>query len=308
MSRTDVEFQNYPDASSIDEWLERIWRAAHQLSCAIEPLAPHEFEPSYGVRHLRGARYVRFTPDGREPFYALWQPAPSQPAPLLVHTPGYGAEISAHPDLVALGFNVLHVNPLGYVTPAGLDTSKMRDGTWPVWPDTALSGGEHGYHEWLTDVLLAITWAQSQDAVLPERLSFFGTSQGGFASLVLGSLYSGRGARCVAADVPATNFLLHKPPTEEGVNPLFDYIAHMDNPAEGWRAVGFIDPASHVHRLTMPVLLTAGADDDVCPAATIEALFGELPGTRALCCLDSQGHGYTQEFITLAGSWFRLYA
>ncbi len=64
MSRTDVKSQHYPDASSVDEWLGRIWKAAHRLSCAIEPLPPHEFEPSYGVRHLRGARYVRFTPDG----------------------------------------------------------------------------------------------------------------------------------------------------------------------------------------------------------------------------------------------------
>ena len=44
----------------------------------------------------------------------------NSPAPLLVHTPGYGGEMSMHPEL-AQYFNVLHINPLGYTTPEGKD-------------------------------------------------------------------------------------------------------------------------------------------------------------------------------------------
>ena len=44
-----------------------------------------------------------------ERFYAYFQPVYSGgPAPLLLHVPGYGGELSMHPELVFDGFNVLH--------------------------------------------------------------------------------------------------------------------------------------------------------------------------------------------------------
>ena len=68
-------------------------------------------------------------------------------APLLVHTPGYSAEISTHPELVSLGYNVLHISPLGYATPNGPDETQKRDNTWPVLADTISSHGEKGYKQ-----------------------------------------------------------------------------------------------------------------------------------------------------------------
>jgi hypothetical protein len=40
----------------------------------------------------------------------------------------------------------------------------------------------------------------------------------------------------------------------------------------------------------------------------IETVFHKLPSTRMYCYIDGQGHAYTQEFVTLATAWFRLYA
>jgi cephalosporin-C deacetylase-like acetyl esterase len=74
-----------------------------------------------------------------------------------------------------------------------------------------------------------------------------------------------------------------------------------------WRGLGFVDTMNHGRRLTVPVLLTAGEADNVCPPETIGALFERLPGTRSLTLLQNEGHGYTRQFVPLATAWFRLY-
>ena len=302
-------FNFYPAPAVIDAWMDEIWQAGQQADPEAELLDETGFAAQVGLRHVRGYSYVRFGGHGGAPFYGYWQPAPSQPAPLLVHTPGYGAEISVHPDLVAQGYNVLHVNPLGYVGPQGEDESKKRDGSWPVFSETLESSGQRGYRHWLTDCVRAIRWATARPEVLPKRISFLGTSQGGGASLLLGSLYQGRGARCVAADEPwLVDFPLAVELKPEWAQDLAARTAQMPSPASLWHTLGLIDALSHVHRLTVPVLLTAGGSDATCPPPTIEALFERLPTTKLYCHLDGQLHGYTREFVTLAAAWFRLYA
>jgi cephalosporin-C deacetylase-like acetyl esterase len=306
---TNDPFQFYPDPAAVDAWLDEIWQAGQQADLEAELLDETGFTPQLGFRHVRGCSYVRLSGHGGAPFYGYWQPAPSQPAPLLVHTPGYGAEMSAHPDLVALGYNVLHVNPLGYVGPEGADAGKQRDGSWPVFPETLESGAQRGYRQWFTDCVCAIRWATGRPEVLPDRISFLGTSQGGGASLLLGSLYHGRGVRCVAADEPwLVDFPLAAELKPDWAQNIAARSAGTADPAPLWRTLGLLDALSHVHRLTVPVLLTAGGSDVTCPPPTIEALFTSLPSTKLYCLLDGQAHGYTREFVTLAGAWFRLYA
>lgn len=303
------EFIHYPDSSAVDALVDDVWKAAQAKACTAEILPENGFGPQLGIHHMRDMRYVRFTPEGMSPFYGYWQPALSQPAPLLVHVPGYGAEISIHPDLVAQGYNVLHINPLGYMTPEGPDTSKGRDGHWPVFGETVFSGGDIGYRQWFINCIQAITWAQQQDAVLPNRVSFFGTSQGGGTSLLLGSIYQGRGVRCVAADEPwMVNFPMCKVLQADWFAELLEGMSVLDDPGDAWRVLGSIDALSHAYRLTVPVLLTAGGQDQTCPAPTIQSLFELLPHTKAYYYLHDKPHQHTQEFIALAAGWFRLYA
>ncbi|MCA9447299.1 MAG: acetylxylan esterase [Candidatus Omnitrophica bacterium] len=297
----------YPAKEEVDAWLDSIWRTVEVTPCPAEILTDQGFTHNLGIRHTPGYQYVRFTPDSMSEFFGYWQPARSTPAPLLVHVPGYGAEMSAHPDLVAAGFNVLHISPLGYSTPNGADESKMRNGNWPVLPDTLLSGGSEGYFLWLANCAMAVRWALEQVETLPDRVSFFGTSQGGGGALLLASLFHGRGVRCVAADVP---FLTDFPesPNHEAYAMFWDTLRDSDDPESIWRAAGLIDTLSHVHRLDLPVLLTAGGADDICPPNTIQALFDRLPGTRSYTYLEGVEHRYTTQFVPLASAWFRLFA
>ncbi|QNK59529.1 acetylxylan esterase [Paenibacillus sp. PAMC21692] len=308
MSGQKNGFEHYPTIEEVDDWINSLMDEAEVNSCTVEVLNRNSFSHHLGVHYASNEfRYVKFTPKQGTPFYGYWQPAWSQPAPLLIHVPGYGAEMSTHPDLVQQGYHVLHISPLGYTTPDGPNEALQVDGEWPVLPDTVSNGAKEGYGSWLLNCIQAINWAEELEATVKGRLSFFGTSQGGGGALLLGSIFRDRGVRCVAADVPfLTNFPLA---AGRGAYALTaPGFTKLQNPAAGWRSLGFIDTLSHARRLTMPVLLTGGGDDLSTPIDTIETLFERLPGTRSYTMLQNTGHRYTREFMHLASAWFRIYA
>lgn len=302
------EFAYYPSQQAVEAWIDSVWAEAAALDLQVEEQIP-EFSGLPFPRQMSRQKTIRFS-SGADEFYAFWQPAASTPAPLLIHTPGYGAEISVHPELVAQGYNVLHINPFGYATPTGFNLAKLEGRPWPHWgvmAETLVSKAQRGYHQWFAQCIAAITWAQRQPEVLPDRVSFFGFSQGGGAALLLGSLYQGRGVRCVAAEAPfLTNIPLMNKLTPGGL--FSTMLENTGNTSEAWAAVGYVDALSHVHRLTMPVLLTAGTADMACPAPAIETLFERLPTTKLYYRVDGLTHQYTEAFVALAGAWFRQYA
>jgi len=304
--------QYYPTPQEVDEWIGEIWREALSTPFTAEIID----DPSLGNRDwffvgqaLYSSRFVKITPQNGDPFYVYWQPVENGPAPLCVHLPGYGCEMTHHPDIVAQGFNVLEVSPLGLCTPHGKNAEKIAG--YSVFPDTITSLARGGYFNWLTHCILAVLWAWSQPQTIPERVSFFGTSQGGGTALLCGSLFRDRNARCVAADEP---FLAG---FEEAVKfgafgdllpePLKQVI-EKHGEAVAYKTLGYVESICHAHRLTMPVLLTSGSADELIPAECIKALFEMLPKTRCYLDIEGRGHGFTPEFAHLVKAWFRLYA
>lgn len=299
----------YPLREELEDWIASLWKDAENTKYKAEDwdFVPHVLSV-YPFQAFGSDKFVKFTADGKDDFFAYFQPVIKGPAPLLVHVPGYGAEVSCHTELVAQGYNVLHIEPLGYTGPEGKDTSKMVEGIfWPVLPDTITTKAKGGYRTWLLDCILAIDWALKQPSVLTDRISFFGTSQGGGGSLLLGSLFKDRNVRCVAAEQPfLTNFPLADFRGAYGIaKPAFD---KMDDKKAAWKALGYIDTISHAYRLECPVLLTSGTIDEVCPPDTIETLYSKLPGTKSYTSFDGMNHGYNREFLKLASAWFGIYA
>jgi cephalosporin-C deacetylase-like acetyl esterase len=302
-----------PTMDEVNAWCDDILRRAADARLQVTFLPDPAYDFKLAVRHTGGV-YLRCWSQELGEFYCFWQPCPSGRGPVLFHLPGYGAEMSAHPELVADGYNVLHINPLGYATPHGPDEAKQRDGTWPVMAETLESHGEHGYRDWLSQAAAAALWALEQDGVDGRRFAFFGTSQGGGTSLLLASIFRDRGVRAAAADVPfMINYAVSAKAETSGAyslvaSPLAELAKKQPGEVEAmWRAIGFVDAMHHAHRLTMPVLLTAGADDQTCPADSIRSLFDRLPGTRSYAELAGQGHAYTTPFLHLTRAWFRLY-
>ncbi|MEM2904940.1 MAG: acetylxylan esterase, partial [Candidatus Bathyarchaeia archaeon] len=247
------------------------------------------------------------------PFWCLWQPC-LRPGihKALVHLPGYGTEVSAHPSLVHAGFHVLHVNPRGYCGPEGFANREWRepDGTPSVLFRNLDRPREYGYRLWFQDAVIAVRWLQRQKNV-GDRLGFYGTSQGGGASLLLASLVSAEGVvGAVAADVPfLTNFPMAFAKQKRGAyEVVFSRLPRgKDLFRESFRTLGFVDTVVHAPRMRYPVLLTAGELDEACPSDTVRSLYKRLPATRALVEFQGQGHAYTPSFLSLAQTWFSLH-
>ena len=97
---------NYPTPTQVDTWCDSLLSTADAVKVKATPVAtsPYDFRmgPWASTSH---SRYVAFASRKCGTFYGYWQTVTSGgPAPTLVHLPGYGAEMSAHPELVAAGF------------------------------------------------------------------------------------------------------------------------------------------------------------------------------------------------------------
>ena len=300
-------FGYYPTQAELSAWLDGIWERAAGLEVQAETVA-YDWPGRLGDFYT-GIALKKFSLNGRRPFYGTWIGSIGRQNPLVVHLPGYGAELSYNPEIAAAGFNVLTLSPLGYWTPEGFDDSlrESKNAPWPVLPDTTESDGQSGYADWLTDVAAAVKWAWEQEMVIPGRVSFYGTSQGGGGSLLAASLFAGRGVRCVCADQP---FLTNFPKAAwRGAYAIAkrSYNAQPDK-AKAWHTLGLVDTLSHAPRIDVPVFLTSGGKDATCPPDTIDELYARLPGVKAKMFIPDATHGYQRQFIGLAAAWLRQYA
>lgn len=299
-------FACYPDSDQINAWSETLYARAKDETIHGEFMNLSPVTPWFGNNpNTQENRFVRFRAQDHS-FYGYWQPALKTPAPLLINLPGYGAYVSNHPQLNDDGFHVLHISPMGYTTPSGIDvTQQMEDKNWPVLDLTA-RGEPGGYADWLLDVLLAIRWARERPEVIADRVSLFGTSQGGGASLLVASIMQEE-IRCVCADLP---FLTAFPLSElqgEAYGILRKSYREMPH-AQFWFNLGLVDTLSHAHRLHIPVMLSAGGQDHVCPREGIEELFRRLNTTKQYSFLTDVAHTHSRESMYLFRSWFALFA
>lgn len=83
---------------------------------------------------------------------------------------------------------------------------------------------------------------------------------------------------------------------------------HSVPPTLFWNRLGYIDTLSHAHRLTMPVMLSSGGKDTVCPPRTVQKLFDALPGTRQDTYLEDNIHTHSRQSMYLLRNWLALFA
>ena len=299
----------YPDAADVDGWADALFAAACETPATAEILGGYGFHNACGPMHMYRSALIKFSQPGMRDFYGMFHPALNGPRPLVVHLPGYGSELSTHHDVAAANYNLLELVPMGYWTPNGFaeELRHPKTGAWPVLTESVIDRhGPESYWGWMINAIGAIRWAMQYPTVMPDRVSFFGTSQGGGTALLLGSIFRDHGTRCVCADEP---FLTHYPLSDfEGA---YDVIrAGMDEVGDeiGWNNLGYIDSMCHAHRMNYPVLLTLGTGDVVCPPKTIRALFDALDTDKMLFSMRGRGHGHQFEFIRHVLTYLELYA
>ena len=303
-------FSYYPSDEELEDWIDRIWQTAVNNPVKVSVFPVRNERATFFPHQMHRTVFYQFEQDGMEPFCGIFTPCSNGPRPLVVHTPGYGAGGSFHPEIIGENYNVLELSPLGYWTPNGDRRELAWEGTteWPVLPNTAMDHNSlSGYYGWLVNAVAAIRWAMEQPSVEPNRVSFFGTSQGGGGSLLLGSIFRDRGTRCVCAEEP---FLTDFPLANwRGAYGVAHFGFKKVSPEVGWHNLGFVDTLRHAERMTYPVMLTVGTADGTCPPETIACLFEKLNAAdKMFLSMKDQGHGYHLEFIRHVLTWLSLYA
>lgn len=300
-------FSFYPSQISIANWVDNIIQRLNSTYITAEFLDFIPIKESFGNNpNTLINKYIQFTTEDGHSFFGYWQPAHKSPAPLLINLPGYGGCISNHPQINDDGYHILHIAPLGYVTPTSInDYLFLPNGKWPVLHNSAI-GIAGGYEDWILDCLLALSWAEKLPEVDSTRISLFGTSQGGGTALLLTSILPDR-FRCVCADLP---FLTGFPLTNlqgDAYSILQESYSFLEEDIF-WKNVGYIDTLSHAHRIKIPTMLSSGGMDTVCPSVAIEKLFEKLNCTKQYTYLSQGIHTHSRESMFLFRSWLSLYA
>ena len=299
----DIKFEDisrfYPSDEEIDAWVEEIWKESEKRAYTVEEvwIDPHPFLlDGFGIPYNHPF-LMKFTVEGLDSFYVTYYQPISGPKPLLCFLPGYGDRMQLVSSAVAHDFACISVSP----------KPTLKEG-WSVYPETIRTRGKGGYFEWLLQVAIAVkwTWKEKSKYVLHERVSFYGSSQGGGTAVILGSIFSNRGTKCVMADVP---FLTNAPlAVSLGSYAVLDIAKQAMEENEFWHYAGLVDTLLHARRLDVPVMVTANEKDGSCPPETVRTLYEKLSSTKLLLEIKDREHWSNNEFERLVMTWAGMYA
>jgi len=255
--------------------VDQFWRSTRErlanepMEAQVEPVAEPLPYKKYKVvlRGLDGVRFCSFLS------LPIQGEAPAKPWPVIVTVPGYGGtQQGVMLSECQRGYAILQVFPRGQG-----DSEEL----WKIDGDkltAQLDQPEGAYYQGAyADVMRAMDFATSRDDLDRDRIALVGTSQGGGISLAVAALDSR--VKAVAAHVPfLCNFRLAAQTTNSLVKKLLDQAKRNDERA--LRTLDYFDPFQLAPQLRVPVLISAGGKDEVCPLATIQSVYDRLPGKR----------------------------
>lgn len=219
---------------------------------------------------LRGLDGVRFVSLLALPIQGE---APAKPWPVIITVPGYGGtQQGVMLSECQRGYAVLQVFPRG---------QGESEALWKTDDDKLtghLDSPEQNYYRGgYADVIRAIDFVSSREDLDRNRIALVGTSQGGGISLAVAALDSR--IKVVAAHVPfLCSFRLAARTPNSRVKNQLDYAKRNDETA--LRTLDYFDPFHLASKLKIPVLISAGGKDEVCPQETIQSMFDRIPAKK----------------------------
>jgi len=222
----------------------------------------------------------------------------------IMTVPGYSGNKPIPIHLVQQGYAVLTLFPRG-------QGESLAE--WDLEENTKLTyhitdKDRYYYRAGYADCVRGIDFLVARGEVDSERIGMWGRSQGGGLTLVTASLDSR--LRAAVAEEP---FLCNYPVAIETVRTspyveLSDYLnAHPDEREAALTTLAWFDPMSLVERITCPVLVNIGMQDETCPFRTIMPVFENIQCQKALMIYPDLGHSPCTDFNNHAKNWLDLY-
>ncbi len=279
--------------------LDEFWKSTRErlqkepMESEIEPtreaLPFQKFKVT--LRSLNGVRFVSYLA------LPIQGEAPAKPWPVIVTTPGYGGtQQSVMLSECQRGYAILQVFPRG---------QGDSDALWKIKGDkltAKLDQPEGAYYQGAyVDVMRAIEFVASREDLDRSRIALVGTSQGGGFSLAVAALDPR--VKAVVAHVPfLCDFPLAAQTSDSLVKKLLDKAGRNNDAA--LKTLSFFDPKELAPHLNIPVLMSAGGKDEVCPKATIQSVYDRIPSaTKLLKVYPDLPHTSCVDFYNFSWIW-----
>lgn len=227
--------------------------------------------------------------------------SPQRALPVIVSPPGYGGnQQGVMLDECQRGYAILQVFPRSQGPSADLWKIDGSDKlTWRLErPDDAYYRGAYA------DVVRSIDFLVSRPEIAADRIALVGTSQGGGIALAVASIDPR--VKAVVAHVP---FLCDMRTAARTPNSLVKRLldsAGADHKT-ALRTLDFFDPLQLVPALRVPVLMSVGEKDEVCPPATIRATFDRISSIKTLAWYPDLAHTSSAGFYDMTWPWLDYY-
>jgi cephalosporin-C deacetylase len=222
---------------------------------------------------------------------AAWYCRPTRrvgrlPAVLLL--PGYQADPPIPKEWALKGYGALSVAPRGKLR----SNRQFNPGYPNLLTYNIVDRHTYAYRGFYVDAWRGIDFLLARPEVDPTRLGVTGSSQGGGLTITTAAMRPE--IRAAAAGAPyLCGFmdaiaLTHTYPYEE----INDFLrAHPDSRHAVEATVAYFDGINFADKITCPIIVNIGLQDNVCPPETGYALFNQIRATdKQLYTYDGHGH------------------
>lgn len=209
--------------------------------------------------------------------------------PAILQVPGYNSDPAIPKPAARAGYAAFSAAPRGKVR----SNAQYNPGYPGLLTHNIVDRNTYAYRGFYIDAVRAFDFLLGREEVDPERIGVTGSSQGGGLTLAVSALRPSR-VRAAAAGAPyLVGFmdaieLTHTYPYQE----IRDYLRlHPEREAAVRQTLSYFDGIHFGPRITCPILVNIGLQDNVCPPETGYAAFKAIASKdKRLYPYDGHGH------------------
>jgi cephalosporin-C deacetylase len=239
------------------------------------------------------------------------QPVGDGPFPGLVQYHGYSgskADVFGYLPWVLQGYAILAVDVRGQ-SGDSTDPGPYPGGHVKGWMTQGITDPETYYYRGAyVDCVRALDWLCTQPEVDASRIGVMGMSQGGGLTLTVAALDS----RPVLA-MPEMPYLCHyRRAVDMAVRyPYLEIPEYLRRWPERedvvWRTLSYFDNMNLAPRITCPVLMTVGLQDDICPPSSVYAAYNWIQAPKEMRVYPYHNHEMVQAHWETKLAWAHHY-
>ncbi|MCZ6636218.1 MAG: acetylxylan esterase [bacterium] len=222
---------------------------------------------------------------------AGWYCLPTErpdPLPTILHVPGYNSDPSIPKASAKSGYAAFFAAPRGKLR----SNAQFNPGYPGLLTHNIVDRNTYAYRGFYIDAVRAVDFLLTRDEIDSAHIGVTGSSQGGALTLIVAALHpkiraAAAGAPYLCGFMDAIQ-LTHTYPYQE----IRDYLRLYPNREPAVRdTLAYFDGIHFGPRITCPIIVNIGLQDNICPPETGYATFETIASTdKTLYPYDGCGH------------------